>query len=491
MSKTTVVLVGAAAISAAGQGQQTREAWELMRDAAIAAAADAGSPALLHRIDAIRVPKGMWGYSDPARLVARAIGVPTAHTTLADIGILQTSLLAEACDAIQSGNEQVALVVGGEAKYRQLLGDKTGQPAFETLQADAPDSFEQPEAELWSQAEWAHGLGMPVTYYALMENALRYEQGQSLTEHRQAIAELWAGFKAAACRNPDAWFPEPMTAEELIGGSATNRRLAYPYAKWHTSQWNVDQAAALLLCSEAVADELGIAADKRVYPLAMTESNHMATVSTRKDMYRCPGYALAMQRALSLSGVVREDIRHAELYSCFPVAVRIQAREIGLPEGMPLTQTGGMSFAGGPLNNFVYQSLVKMIEVLRKHPGDVGLVTAVSGMLTKQGVSLWSSAKPAHGFAYADVSGEVRDSTRLCDVIEEARGPAVVATYTVLYDKAGAPARGVIVADLPDGRRTVAHTDDAGLVSTMLEQEFCGVAIVLGDGNVFTAPNVP
>ena len=32
-----------------------------------------------------------------------------------------------------------------------------------------------------------------------------------------------------------------------------------------------------------------------------------------------------------------------------------------------------------------------MASVLRDAPGSTGLVTAVSGMLTKQGVSLWSS----------------------------------------------------------------------------------------------------
>ncbi|TNF34011.1 MAG: acetyl-CoA acetyltransferase [Gammaproteobacteria bacterium] len=491
MKRNTVIVVGAGAIHAAGDAPPLREAWELMRDAAIAAASDAGAPALLQRLDSIRVPKGMWGYSDPARLVARAVGSPKAHTTLADIGILQTSLLAEACDAIQSGAEQVALVLGGEAKYRQMLAARMGEVAQEISQEDPPDAFQQPEAEIWSQAEAAHGLGMPVTYYSLMENALRHHEQQSLQEHREAIAGLWQRFNAVAGKNPQAWFPEPMSQEALLGGSDTNRMLAYPYAKWHTSQWNVDQAAALLLCSEQVADELGIAASQRVYPLAIAESNHMTTVSSRQQMYRSPGYALAAERALTLSGVSLGQVKHVELYSCFPVAVRIQAREIGLPETQALTLTGGMGFAGGPLNNFVFQSLVRMIKVLRDHPGDVGLLTAVSGMLTKQGVSLWSTQKPPHGFAYADVSGEVREATPLCTMVDEANGPAVIASYTVLYDKAGAPVRGVIVADLPDGRRTVAHSDDAALAQAMTGQEFCGRAVQIQAGNVFVIADRP
>ena len=49
--------------------------------------------------------------------------------------------------------------------------------------------------------------------------------------------------------------------------------------------------------------------------------------------------------------------RLAEVYSCFPAAVRVQQRELGLdPDGTP-TLTGGMAFAGGPFNHFVLQSL--------------------------------------------------------------------------------------------------------------------------------------
>lgn len=486
------VLVGVAAVQQRCEDPgQALEAWQLMLAAARQAAADAGCEALLDRLDAVRVPKGLWSYSDPGRLVVQAVGSPQAHTVLADIGILQTSLLAEACEAIQTGREQVSLVLGGEARYRHLLGEKSGQPAPELAQDEAPDEFQQPEAELWSAAEWAHGLGMPVSFYALMENALRHAEGQSVPEHQQALAALWAGFSRVAAGNPAAWFRDPMPAAALAGAAPGNRMLAFPYAKWHTSQWNVDQAAALILCSEAVADTLGIAKEKRVYPLAITESNHMIPVSARRDLHRCPAWGLLTERALSLAGRQLADIDLCELYSCFPVAVRIQQREMGLPaDGIP-TLTGGMSFAGGPLNNFVYQALVALVQRLRTQPASTGLLTAVSGLLTKQGVSLWSARRPPQGFAFAELGGEVRECTPVCELVEEATGPATVAGYTVLYDKAGQPVRGVIVADLPDGRRTVAHSDDALTVRAMAEREFCGLSVVLGCGNVFACADLP
>lgn len=486
-SHTIPVLVGAGAVSQCLDDPAVAlEAWQLMEEATRRAAADAGAPALLSRIDAMRVPKGMWGYADPGRMVAKAVGSPDARSILADIGILQTTLLADACEAIQLGHEKIAVVLGGEARYRYLLGEKSGSPAFETPQSDAPDVTLRPEAELWSAAEWEHGLGMPVNSYAVMENALRHAEGQGMAEHRAEVGNLWAGFSHVAARNPEAWYREAMTGDEIAQASGSNRMLAFPYAKWHTSQWNVDQAAALILCSEAVADELGIPAEKRIYPLAITESNHMVPLSARRELHRCPGYALAGERALELAGLTMDDIRHFEIYSCFPVAVRVQVRELGIPPGRPLTVTGGMTFAGGPLNNFVYQALVAMVHALRTHPG-AGLVTAVSGLLTKQGVSLWSTQRPAQGFAFAEVTGEVREAMGVCEVVEKATGPATIAGYTVLFDKAGQPVRGVVVADLPDGRRTVAHSDDPVLAQAMTETEFCARDITLSEGNLFSA----
>ncbi len=85
------------------------------------------------------------------------------------------------------------------------------------------------------------------------------------------------------------------------------------------------------------------------------------------------------------------EVDRLELYSCFPAAVRVQQRALGLdPVGTP-TVTGGMAFAGGPFNNFVLQSTAAMAHVLRDEPGALGAVTTVSGLLTKPGIGVWSA----------------------------------------------------------------------------------------------------
>ena len=103
-----------------------------------------------------------------------------------------------------------------------------------------------------------------------------------------------------------------------------------PYTKRHCSQWNVDQAVAILMVSSAVADELGIAAPHRVHPVAVVDSNAMVTLSARA---RAVPLAGVRGGGPSVGGGDRRrpgDVDHVELYSCFPSAVQIQAAELDI-----------------------------------------------------------------------------------------------------------------------------------------------------------------
>jgi acetyl-CoA C-acetyltransferase len=132
-----------------------------------------------------------------------------------------------------------------------------------------------------------------------------------------------------------------------------------------------------------------------------------------------------------------------------------------------------MTFAGGPLNNFVLQAAVKLVQVLRADPGSHGLLDAVSGMMTKQGVSLWSTRPGERGFAYSDVSEQVAGETETVAVVEAGAGSARVAGYTVIHGLAG-PERGVAYCDLPDGARALAETRDPDWLRELERSELCG-----------------
>jgi acetyl-CoA C-acetyltransferase len=469
------VLVGVGAVQQREEDpERALETLELMAQALERAAEDAGSRALLARADSIRAPRGFWTYSDPCRLLAQRFGAARARTEVAEVGVLQTTLLGRAARDIAEGRADVVLLTGGEARHRAARAQALGREAPLTAQQGVePDSVLRPAAEIVTGSEIRSQLARPVNQYALIENALRVAEGQKLDDHLRDVAELWAGFSRVAAANPDAWSREVFSADEIGRPGPGNRMLAFPYTRRLVSQWNVDQAAGLVLCSLETARSLGLPEPRRVFPLAVVDSGHMLPLTRRRELHRSPGFALAGRRALARTRRELDGVAHLELYSCFPSAVRVQQRELGVPAERQVTVTGGMTFAGGPLNNFVLQAWVRMAQVLRGDPGSTGLVTAISGIITKQGVSLLST-EAGEGFVFEDVSAETAARCPEVEVLDdEARGAARVASYTVLYD-GERPARVVLLCDLEDGRRALSVAEDPDLAEQATRDELCG-----------------
>jgi acetyl-CoA C-acetyltransferase len=480
----TPVLVGAGVASRREEDPaRALEPSALMQEALARAGDDAGAPALLRDADLIAVPRGFWTYPDPGRLVAHGLGAAKAKTLLCEIGVLQTTLFAEAARAIAQGAD-VVLVTGGEARHRAARARAAGAPEGLSAQPPgcAPDRVLRPDAEIVHPIEIARRFVVPVAQYALLENALRREAGLSVEAQRRELAAFWAGFGRVAAANPQAWNREPPDAEALADSDGRNPLLAFPYGRHHCSQWTVDQAAGLIFCSAERARRAGIPERRFVFPRAVAESNHMRSLVTRATLARSPGFGLAWRRALELSGLAPEELSLRELYSCFPSAVRIQLRELGLsPEPVP-TVTGGMAFAGGPLNNFVLQALARIAELLRER-GGAALLTAVSGMLTKQGVSLWS-CEPGAGFGHADVSREAEGAEAPRTLADAGEGEGTIAGYTVVREPK-APLRTVAIVDLDTGLRTLADSDDPDLAGEAMWRELAGLRVrVLAGGRL-------
>jgi acetyl-CoA C-acetyltransferase len=486
----TPVLVGAGVAHQRSEDPaEAAEAVALMTTAVERAGVDSGAPALLAQARAVFVPRGTWRYRDPGRIVAERVGA-SAQSVIAELGVLQSTLFTRACRAIASGDLDVAIVVGAEAKFRDLRSHITGTAVVDTVQDDdvAPDESIKPADEIIPAPERAAGFMSAPLMYSAVETALRAALGETVAENARATAELQAAFSRTAAANPDAWRREPVLPEFLEHPSAKNPMLAAPYTKWHCSQWNVDQAAGFVLCSTEAADRAGVPQDRRVYPLAIAESNHMLAVSKRAELHRAPAVRIGADRIADLTGIDVTACDVVDLYSCFPVAVRVQARELGLPiddpDGRPLSVGGGMTFGGGPLNNATFQALARMVPMLRDAPGTTGLLTFISGIITKHGISVWSTTPPEHdGFAYADTSAAVEAGTPALEVVGDHRGVATIDGYTVAHE--GGEARyTTIVATTPDRRRIVARNDDAELAAVMAADEWCGRDVTV-DGDRF------
>jgi acetyl-CoA C-acetyltransferase len=233
----------------------------------------------------------------------------------------------------------------------------------------------------------------------------------------------------------------------------------------------------------ATARRLGIPEERWVYPVAGVESNAMVALSARARLDTPPGVREVARAVYEHTGLTAAGLDLIDLYSCFPVAVELYAEALGLEDGRPLTVTGGMPWAGGPYNNYVLQATCRMATLIRAGRGATGLVTCVSGPLTKHGVAVWSARPPTAPARTVDLTAQVGATAEMLDVVDDHTGPGRVAGYTVLAGGADRP-RAVAVLDLPDGRRTVAVSEDPATVASMQTKEWMRRPIEVKDGQL-------
>jgi acetyl-CoA C-acetyltransferase len=447
---------------------------------------------LLRSISLVAVPEGDWKFENPARAIATRLGCESARTVRVEIGVPQHAPIRAALLGIQSGQMQAALIVGGEAKATQLRIERAGGIAPGTSPDGAgldgaaregaaregaePDERWTPEGEIMAEAEIAAGIWSAVEQYACIDAALRYSEGQSVPDHLDSIASLWQQFNQIASQNPDAAFGTPRSAEFLRAAGPGNRPLAFPYAKWHSTQWAVDQAAAMVLCSVGLARELGVPTDQWVFPRVALESSLSVSLTKRAEMGRWPAMKVLGDAAAAHLQQPLNQLQHAEVYSCFPAAVRVQQRELGLAQDQAPTLTGGMAFAGGPFNNFTYQATAAVVDRLREDPGSLGMVTTVSGLLTKPALAVWST-EPGE-VLIADLVAEATLATAVREVTNQGSGLANIASYTVTYTGTD-PSSAFVIADLADGRRWIGTSTDSDLLSEGVTAELIGRQVII------------
>jgi acetyl-CoA C-acetyltransferase len=472
------------------------EAYRLMLEAIGDAARDAGAADLPRHFESIAVQKGSWKYPNPGRLLADALGCPDARTILADLGVLQLTPFFNLCREIAEGRQSLGVVTGGEARYRELRSLLTGQAVSDTEQpADTPppDEFFATPDPFSSELEQQRGIWAPGEFYAIADSAYRHHHGLDVDSHRDHIATLYSAFSHIAADNPHAWQRQPLSAAAIRLIDRKNAMVAFPYSKRVMSQWNVNQAVAVIVCSVARARELGLDESHWIYPLAAVQSRNVVALARKRTLHTHPGTVLTGQRALALAGVSADDITVADLYSCFPSAILCAADDLGLRGKCPLSVTGSMALAGGPFNHGALDSLARMVEVLR--PGGsaggaarpLGLVTNISGMFGKQACALLAPAPGDGGFRFADITDEVAAQDPPLPIDAGYTGTATVIAYSVMYNK-GTISHAIAFCDTPDGARTVVRTDDGQLAERMTREEFVGRAVqVNADGSFAVA----
>ena len=491
MDRTPVIVGVGQYLNRAATIDDAVEPLEMMMRAIERAAEDAfagGLPtdkrvgaASLADVQSVRVVRGMWSYENPAAVIAERIGATNAQTVGTLIGGNQNqALMNHTAAEVAAGKFDMVLITGAENGNTSGKARRAGVELDQTPAPGTPDvvfgAEQRPEHHDY---EVAKGIRRAIQVYPMYDNALRHHLGESLPDHIERVSELWSRFNDVAQDNPNAWVRQDMTAEEIRTPSARNRQISFPYTKFMNANMSVDMAAALIVCSAAKARRLGIPEERFVYPHAGAEGYDHFSASVRDNFHTSPGIRITGNRAMELAGIDIGDVDHVDLYSCFPSAVQVAARELGLPEGRPLTVTGGLTFGGGPLNNYVMHSIARTVELLREQPDDYALVTANGGNLYKHAHGVYSGRPPSREFRTVDVKAEIAAlPSRRC--LPEYDGEATIESYTVMYGGDG-PQIGHVSCLTPTGERTWVNTEDPELVQAMVSEEFCGRPVRLGN----------
>ncbi len=444
-----------------------------------------GQPAaLLQAVELIAVaPSASWPSQAPGLPIAEELGITAATMRSSMVGGNGSQLLVnEVATRIQAGEVDVALVCGGEALHSQ----RTPFEDFGAMAMTAPDgSTEVLEADHPgnSEAEIEVGLMVPVLGYALMEQAIGRSAGRSISEQRQVAAELWSSFSRVAADHPNAWIRDARTADEISTATADNRQVSWPYTKLMVANLRIDEAAGLVMCSAAAARRLGIDESRWVYVHAGAQANDEWFLSERTDLDRSPAIAACGEALFARAGITGAELGPVDLYSCFPSAVEIAARELGLPVGdpqRPLTCTGGLTFFGGPGNNFGTHGVVGVARALREAPaGTLGISSSLGWYATKHAIGLYGNAAPAQ--PYETLRPTPAPARREVASPEDAAAAdgATVEVATAFFGRDGNPEFGIVFALLPDGRRAIGRTLDPELLALVCSDDFIGRSIRL------------
>ncbi|MEQ5837283.1 enoyl-CoA hydratase-related protein [Marinobacter sp. NFXS9] len=459
--------------------QHALEPLALMERAVRSANRDAGDQ-VLGRVGSVEVVGFVsWRYEDPVRALCTRLDISPSRRINASMGgETPVRLLHEAALRIAGGQGVTSLIVGGEAmnsvnkaRKQRVRLDWTPMAAKDKACRFANDAI--------TTRALAKSLDVrePTQMYPLYEMAWQARQGISPAQGREESARLWARYAQVAARNPGAWLRHAPDAARIAESGEENRMICWPYSKWMVANPSVNQASAVLVTSLAEARALGVAEERLIYIWGGAHACEPDDFLERCTFDRSFAQEVVLEKALNLAGGTVQALDRVELYSCFPVVPKMALANLGLDIDSSLEPTvcGGLSFFGGPLNNYMGHAACGMVRSLREIPNGRGLLYGQGGFVTKHQSLVLSRLAPERPLepeasvqARVDVAqGEVPS------VLEEYVGPARIETYTVLYARDGQPRQGVLVLRTPSGARTMARVsrDDEEAMALLLSTE--------------------
>ena len=436
----------------------------LMEHALRAAETDAGAT-LLAQVDAIDVvAEYSWPYEDAPGLLATRIGARPRrlHYGVAG-GESPVKFMHEAALAISRGESEISVVVGAEAAYTVAAAMKQGSMLAHWGKRDVRAKLIT-GADLSCPLAVKHGVAMPTHVYPFYENAAQAHWGQTQREALAESGEIWSAFSRAAAANPHAWLPTALEPASITTPTQSNRLIAWPYTKSMVANPQVNQGAAVILSSWGKAQALGIAAEHCVFIHGGAAANEPRDYLARDQYFESHAQNVVLEAAVDIAGGSTDQLDLIELYSCFPCVPKMARRSLKLPAGRSLSVTGGLSFFGAPLNNYMTHAAASLVRGLRGTEPRKGLLYGQGEYVTKHHALVLSSRPARIPVLPSDYRLEDRAQQRRGDIpklIMEYAGSARIETFTVVYDRKGVAEHGTVIALNAAGERLMSRVPAA------------------------------
>jgi acetyl-CoA C-acetyltransferase len=359
-------------------------------------------------------------------------------------------------------------------------------PYLSEAQGAIPDFEFGIDTEYWEDADWKTWGLEAVNFYAMAASVVRHRMGLTPSEYLWATAELWARASTVASKNPNAWATSATAANEIATATDQNRMIADPFPKLMTSNIDVDQAAAVVLCTAQAARSAGVDPGSWIFPLAGSGGHDPLLARTRDSFAASPSMRIGGAHVVKLAGVSLDDVRWLDLYSCFPSAVQTAQQELGLDPSRQFTITGGMTFAGGPFNSYCLHALAQAVDELRIAPG-TAFLTGNGGWFSKHSFCVVGSDTPPSAFRY-ERPQDLIDAEPSRSLMAHTPDAATIDAYTVTYGRDGEPVKAMMAVADSSGARAWATSADPDTMSTLIASDCVSSEVsVRGDLPVLTA----
>ena len=170
----------------------------------------------------------------------------------------------------------------------------------------------------------------------------------------------------------------------------------------------------------------------------------------------------AAEKALSRSGLSVEEIQCFDLYSCFPCAVSMARRMIGISpqDSRPQTLTGGLGFFGAPANNYTTHSIASLAEEIAAGRKENGLITALGWFMHKHAAGVYGAEPRDTALDRHDLEDE-KNYLAGADPVEAdtaPQGKGIIETYSIPFSRDGSPLYAIVYGKTEAGKRFVANT---------------------------------